>query len=143
MTLNLFLQRKLPIETCTHGDLFVNGKHECVTLEDVVRDKKIYARTAIPHGTYDVIVTRSPRFNRLLPILIDVPGFEGVRIHTGNSSEDTAGCVLVGMFRPSEERDWISNSRIAFNSLFQKITLSLDHGEDVKLTIRNAKEEDG
>ena len=68
----------------TIGKLYVNGVFECYTLEDCVRDKKIYGMTAIPTGTYKVILNLSNRFKRVLPLLIDVSNFEGVRIHPGN-----------------------------------------------------------
>lgn len=80
----------------TIGKLYIDGEYFCDTLEDTVRDKKIPNKTAIPAGTYKVIVNTSPRFKRLLPRLLDVPGFEGILIHRGNTPEDTSGCILVG-----------------------------------------------
>lgn len=80
----------------TIGRLYIDGKYFCDTLEDPVRKVKIKGKTAIPAGTYEVIVNRSPRFKRLLPRLLNVPNFEGVLIHRGNTAEDTAGCILVG-----------------------------------------------
>jgi hypothetical protein len=65
-------------------------------LEDTVREKKIMHKTAIPEGTYEVIVNRSPKFKRDLPRLLNVPNFEGILIHRGNTPNDTSGCILVG-----------------------------------------------
>lgn len=84
----------------TIGKMYLNGKYFCDTLEDVVRDlkvvKKIYGETAIPAGRYKVEMTYSPKFKRVLPILLNVPYFEGIRIHAGNTEKDTEGCILVG-----------------------------------------------
>lgn len=76
--------------------MFIDGKYFCDTLEDEVRDVKIPGSTAITCGEYRVIVNVSPRFGRELPRLLDVPNFEGILIHRGNTAEDTAGCILVG-----------------------------------------------
>ncbi|MDR3141273.1 MAG: DUF5675 family protein [Tannerellaceae bacterium] len=84
----------------TIGKLYIDGEYFCDTLEDTVRDlskeAKIAGKTAIPAGTYEVAVNRSPKFGRNLPRLLNVPCFEGVLIHRGNKPEDTAGCILVG-----------------------------------------------
>jgi len=102
----------------TIGELTIDGKFECYTLEDTEREVKIKGETAIPKGTYKVIINESNRFKRLLPLLIDVPNFEGVRIHPGNSNHDTDGCILVGMNR---SLDYITKSRKAFDLLFKKM----------------------
>lgn len=92
----LILDRIFKGPDYTIGKLYIDGEYFCDTLEDTVRDKKIPNKTAIPAGTYKVIVNTSPRFKRLLPRLLDVPGFEGILIHRGNTPEDTSGCILVG-----------------------------------------------
>ena len=94
-------------ESYTIGSLSIDGKKFCDTLEDKVRDlnkngvfdgdeKKVYAETAIPYGTYNVVVDYSPKFKRELPRLQNVKHFEGILIHRGNTAEDSAGCILVG-----------------------------------------------
>ena len=80
----------------TIGKLYVDGQYFCDTLEDAVRDVKIAGKTAIPAGTYKVITSFSNRFCKIMPEILGVPNFTGVRIHSGNTAADTAGCVLVG-----------------------------------------------
>jgi hypothetical protein len=105
-------------ENSTIGELLIDGVWECYTLEDVERDVKIKNETAIPRGTYKVIINQSNRFKRLLPLLLNVPNFEGVRIHSGNTNHNTEGCILVGRTR---SKDFIGQSRKAFDSLFAKM----------------------
>src|SRR3989442_1816583 len=92
------LRRKVFTSNSTIGELLINGKLECFTLEDRIRPPgvKVPGQTAIPEGSYEVIVTLSQRFKRDLPLLLNVPNFRGVRIHTGNTELDTEGCILVG-----------------------------------------------
>ena len=94
--------------TYTIGRMYIEGKYFCDTLEDkdrlltqntplsTIMSVKMPGSTAIPTGTYKVIVNMSPKFKRNLPRLIDVPGFEGILIHRGNTDKDSAGCILVG-----------------------------------------------
>ena len=114
------------------GELSIDGLFECYTLEDKEREIpgiavsvwKVPGETAIPLGGYEVQITMSARFKRLLPLLINVPGFEGVRIHPGNTEADTHGCVLVGealVFGPDNRPESISLSRKAFDKLFAKM----------------------
>lgn len=103
----------------TIGRMSIDGEPFCWVLEDAVRaGPKVYGKTAIPPGTYAVRLTWSPRFQRVLPLLEDVPGFEGVRIHPGNTELDTEGCILVGMGRTA---DAITESRKAFNALMLRL----------------------
>lgn len=94
-------------DTYTIGKMYIDGKYFCDTLEDKVRDlnkngkfdngeTKVYGETAIPYGTYKIQVSMSPKFKRELPLLLNVPHFEGIRIHRGNTAADSAGCILVG-----------------------------------------------
>lgn len=105
--MKLELKRRFLGESYTIGSLLIDGKKFCDTLEDKVRDlnkngvfdgdeKKVYGETAIPYGTYDVVVDYSPKFKRELPRLQNVRHFEGILIHRGNTAEDSAGCILVG-----------------------------------------------
>jgi hypothetical protein len=121
MNLQLTLKRQASAHGCTLGELFINGKFFCYTLEDVVRTgAKVAGQTAIPAGEYRVTIERSPTFRMLTPRLHNVPGFEGVLLHPGNGPKDTRGCVLVGFAKlPSNTK--IYQSREAFEALMQKL----------------------
>ena len=127
--------RKHFTNNSTIGELYVDGVFQCYTCEDYDRDKnrdgdlddagegKAFGKTAIPRGTYQVIINDSVRFKRKLPLLLNVPGFTGVRIHTGNTAADTEGCLLVGRTRSV---DFVGESRKAFTPLFEKMLLAKD-----------------
>jgi len=133
--MKLLLQREPSTKNSTPGKLFIDGTFECYTLEDIVRARgvKVYGQTAIPAGTYQVFLTQSPRFKRVLPLLLNVPGFEGIRIHPGNKAEDTDGCILVG---DAPAPDWLGQSKVAFDRLFAKLRLTT---EPVTIEIRGAQ----
>lgn len=116
----------------TIGSMSVDGDWEAWTLEDVVRPVKVPGDTAIPAGVYDIIVSYSPHFQEDLPLLLNVPNFEGVRIHSGNTTADTEGCLLVGHDRYAKS---IGHSRFAFSTLFTKIKDAIRRGEKVQLEI--------
>jgi len=128
--MKLKLIRRVYNEHETIGELFIDGVFECYTLEDVVRPEgeKIYGETAIGYGQYDIEISWSPRFRRMLPLLLDVPNFKGIRIHPGNYHQDTEGCILVGT---SKGKNAIWRSRRAFNSLFKK----LDKADSITISI--------
>lgn len=131
--MKLVVTRSPSDEQCTLGKLTVDGEFECFTLEDIVRpdgEPKVFGETAIPYGLYQVVITFSPHFQRDMPLLVNVPSFDGVRIHPGNSAKDTEGCLLVG---DAEGRDAISQSRSAFDALYPKIRDALDAGEEVTI----------
>ena len=145
--MNLLLEREPSGASCTIGNLQVDGDFQCYTLEDVVREVegqpaeswKQYGKTAIPAGTYKVRITYSNRFKRDLPLLQAVPGFEGVRIHPGNTDADTEGCILPGM-RIAPHGEAVEQSRAAFDRLFEKIDAAEKAGEEVWITITNANQ---
>lgn len=117
----LELKRKIFTDDSTIGEISIDGEFVCYTLEDKVRDVKIQNVTAIPYGKYEVIINFSNRFQKYMPLLLKVPGFEGVRMHPGNKSADTEGCILVGS---SKSLNFIGNSRVTYNSLFAKMKLA-------------------
>lgn len=132
--MRLRLIREPTIGETTLGVLFVNGVFRCWTLEDAIRERpgepvaawKVPRQTAIPAGTYPVQVNWSVRFDRLLPEIQNVPGFSGIRIHTGNRHTDTEGCVLVGFVRANGV---IEQSRPALAGLMDLLTASPDGAE--------------
>jgi hypothetical protein len=132
--MELKLMRDICGESCTEGTLTVDGVMECYTIEDTVRapNEKIPGETAIPDGRYKIIVNHSQRFNRELPLLVDVPNFSGVRIHPGNTARDTEGCILVGRKRVPGA---VQESRLAFDALFHKILIARAAGEEVWIEI--------
>ena len=112
-----------------------NGMKVCDTLEPTWRDYKggelkIPKKSAIPEGTYRVVVTKSRRFQKYLPLLVGVPGFEGVRIHSGNTNKDTEGCILVGHNLQVGKVLW---SRITLEKLMKLI----ENEKVIYLTIKN------
>ena len=132
------LTREIFTPESTIGKLSINGQFICYTLEDCDRflekdaSKKVKGKTAIPMGKYNVVRTVSPRFKEYLPRLENVPGFEGVLIHTGNTSKDTEGCILVGRTRSTNV---VGESRLAFADLDARIKAALDAGEKVWLSL--------
>jgi hypothetical protein len=117
-------------DTHTVGKMYVDGVYECYTLEDAVRNgTKVIGKTAIPIGTYKLIIDASTRFKQDMPHILDVPDFTGVRIHAGNTSADTDGCILLGSTWAG--KDFIGNSKIAYKKFFDK----LKQNKTVSITI--------
>lgn len=121
--MKLELKRAYIGKTYTIGHLYVDGEFLCDTLEDIPRDVKIMNETCIPTGDYKVILNESNRFKRVMPLLLQVPNFEGIRIHAGNSEADTSGCILVGK---NTARGMLSESRATFDKLFSMMTKAED-----------------
>lgn len=121
----------------TIGRLDVDGRFECYTLEDVVRPRgapKVWGQTAIPTGTYAVALTYSTRFHEVMPQLMQVPNYEGVRIHAGNTAADTAGCLLLGTaVAPNGQR--VFNSWRAYHALLLKLEAAVGRHEAISLLI--------
>lgn len=133
----LELQRRKSSDKATLGELFLNGKHFCYTLEDVVRTAKIQNKTAIPAGGYDVTITFSNRFGKRMPLLESVPNFSGIRIHCGNTDKDTDGCILVGNSIVND--DDIGGSRAAYDKLFPKLSDAFEANDPIRIVIRDAQ----
>lgn len=139
MSLQLVLNRIDCNDFMTIGEIYIDGKFQCFTCEDVVRHPgvKVPGKTAIQAGTYEIFVTMSNRFKRMLPLLVKVPMFEGIRIHPGNTALDTEGCILPGMIRTP---NGVGSSRVAFEGLFQKINEARSRMNQVFITINNTFE---
>lgn len=105
-------------------------------MEDVLRPPgvKLKGKTAIPAGVYDVTITPSARFKKELPLLLNVPMFEGIRIHPGNTAADTEGCLLPGRLR---EADFVGQSNVAFQALFAKLRAEIMRKGTIKIEIIN------
>lgn len=115
--MNLSVRRVQRTEKSTAGQLWKAGKFYCFTLEPPTRSDDVKPR-AIPAGTYDITIRWSPKFNRLMPHIENVPGFSEIMIHWGNFPQDTEGCLLVGMLHSS---DFVGRSRMAFDPLFMAL----------------------
>lgn len=122
---DMYLTRRIFTNKSTIGKLIINDS-EFWCLEDTARKIKINGETCIPSGSYEVEIRKSGRFGRPMPYLKNVPYYEGIMIHPGNSNADTNGCLLVGMCHPSA--DFIGESKIAFDKLFPLIEASLREG---------------
>lgn len=112
------LIRKIFTDDSTIGDFIINDVFFSFCLEDKVRAIKIKNITAIPAGRYEVIVNWSNRFQMLMPLLLNVPGYEGVRIHWGNYSKDTEGCLLLG---ETKGVNFVGQSKSAFAKFMTKL----------------------
>lgn len=144
MDLNLKLERKWKKEKYTIGNLYVNGVFFSNVLEDTVRGLrqdmtpeeiqkiKIHGQTAIPSGRYEIRVTLSARFRRQLPILLNVPGYAGVRIHPGNTDANTEGCLLPGK---NDRVGQVSNSRATMAALQKQIEEAIYQNSKVYIEI--------
>ena len=140
--MKLLLKRIHFGETFTVGQLYEVTDYGqsplCYVLEDKYREVegqdvkvwKVQDKTAIPKGVYDVRITFSNRFQSKLPLLLNVPGFTGIRIHAGNSSKNTEGCLLVGMTWDGKS-DWIGSSKVAMGLLMPMI----ERAEDCSIEI--------
>lgn len=139
------LIRTILTHESTIGELKINNVFECFMLEDCDRglskdmpiseivSKKIKGNTCIPTGKYEITVSYSNKFKKKLPLLDPVPGFSGIRIHTGNTSADTTGCLLPGN---SKAPNQVRESKVAFEKLFKKILKAMD-SEKVFITIKD------
>ena len=135
--MKLTLKRIALRPTYTIGKLYIDDAYFCDTLEDTVRDtnksgkfdngeQKIKGKTAIPYGTYEIKWTYSPRFKKYTPQLMNVPSFEGIRVHAGNTSADTEGCLILG---ENKQVGKVLNSRATINKFYPIINEACSNGK--------------
>jgi hypothetical protein len=137
--MNLISRRFEYGQNYTVSRLYVDGVYQCYILEDVVRAPgvKVAGATAIPAGKYTVIIDFSEHFQKDLPHILNVPMFDGVRLHAGNTDLDTEGCLLVGMGWGGGDN--VSNSRVAFDALFPKLQKAIADEDEIILDIQDTK----
>lgn len=135
--MKLTLKRIAIRPTYTIGKLYIDDAYFCDALEDTVRDtnkngkfdngeQKIKGKTAIPYGTYEIKWTYSPRFKKYTPQLMNVPSFEGIRVHAGNTSADTEGCLILG---ENKQVGKVLNSRATINKFYPIIKEACSNGK--------------
>ena len=135
--MKLTLKRIALRPTYTIGKLYIDDVYFCDTIEDTVRDinkngkfdngeKKVHSKTAIPYGNYEIKWTYSPRFKKYTPQLMNVPSFEGIRIHAGNTSADTEGCLILG---ENKQVGKVLNSRATINKFYTIIKEACSKGK--------------
>lgn len=130
----LTVKRSPSKEGATIGEMLVDGVHECWTCEDQIREVKIPHETCIPPGRYRVVLTQSQRFKKVLPELLNVPNYAGVRIHSGNTKEDTDGCIMVG---EEKTATGVYRSREAMLELMAMLSGVIEAGEQVWIQVEN------
>ena len=142
--MELTLKRETFTEESTIGSLSIDGKFECFILEDKDRGlndamqlgeivaTKVYGKTAIPYGRYEIDWTMSNRFKIMMPIVLKVKGYEGIRIHKGNTSIDTLGCLICGTKKATNK---VTESTSATNKLYVKIAEAKIKGQKIYITI--------
>ena len=128
-------------DTFTEGKLLIDNVFECYTVEDTDRRMeddltvKVNGKTAIPRGRYELVLSMSNRFKKILPEILNVPGFAGIRIHSGNSSVDTEGCIILGSINDKLDDDWIGGSKIALTQFMAKLETAKENNEKVYIEI--------
>lgn len=143
--MDILVERLWKKDTYTIGKVYVNGKYFCNSIEDKdrgltsdmpldeIKKKKVYGETAIPSGTYRVAYTMSPKYKRMMPLVENVKGFDGIRIHSGNTAKDSLGCILLGK---NTKVGMVTESRVTCNSFYKLIEEAIKKGEKITLKIK-------
>lgn len=143
--MEIVLNRIAKKDSYTIGKLYIDGKYVCDTCEDKdrgltdsmtveeIKSKKVYGQTAIPTGTYTVSYTMSNRFKKMMPLINNVKGFEGIRIHSGNTAADSLGCIILGENKAVGK---VLNSRATCAKVYPMIEAAFKKGEKITITIK-------
>lgn len=143
--MEILVEREYKKKDYTIGKMYINGEYFCDTLEDTdrgltqimtlseIKEVKEYGCTAIPTGRYPISYTYSPRFKKHLPLLLNVPAFDGVRIHSGNTHKDTEGCILLGENKAVGK---VLNSRKTMDEFLRILKPAIEACENVWITIK-------
>lgn len=135
--MEILLKRKYRLQGYTIGKIYIEGLYFSDSLEDRDRlyfgEKKIYGETAIPVGRYKIEMSWSPKYQRMMPRLLNVPQFTGILIHSGNKPEHTAGCILTGL---NKEKGKVLYSKYYADTIRDKIIDAEDRGEEIWITIK-------
>ena len=143
--MEIVLNRIAKKDSYTIGRLYIDGKYVCDTCEDKdrgltdsmtveeIKTKKVYGQTAIPTGTYTVSYTMSNRFKKMMPLINNVKGFEGIRMHNGTTAADSLGCVLLGQNKAVGK---VLNSRATCAKVYPLIEAASKKGERITITIK-------
>lgn len=134
--IELELKREKRTVTYTLGHLYINGRYFCDTIEDAVRilneyEDKIYGETAIPYGRYKVVLTHSSHFKCIMPELLNVDFFKGIRIHWGNTAEDSKGCIIVGK-NVDKNKGFVGESKKTYAKLMEILQST---NEEIVITV--------
>ena len=137
--MHIHAHRNVFTDESTISMVTVNDDFVCNLLEDTDRrledgNQKVYGRTAIPRGFYEIKMDYSPKYKRNMPHVLDVPQYEGIRIHPGNKADDTEGCLIPGYYDDTR-KDWVSNSKVAYEKLLSMMLNAWTAGEKVTLEI--------
>lgn len=142
--MEILVKREYKKKDYTIGHVYINGEYFCDSLEDTdrgltsimtlseIKEVKEYGRTAIPTGRYPIAYTYSNRFKKHLPLLLQVPAFEGLRIHSGNTHKDTEGCILLGVNRAVGK---VLDSRKTMDEFLRILKPAIEACEDIWITI--------
>ncbi len=142
--MELKLTRKTFTDESTIGDLYIDDVWNCYMLEDKDRNLstdmstdditkiKVFGKTAIPRGRYQIIINFSNHFQKNLPLLLNVPCWEGVRIHSGNTAADTEGCLITGSAKSANQ---VQQSKVAFAHILPQLQLALANNDKIFITI--------
>lgn len=143
--MEILVKREYKKKDYTIGKMYINGEYFCDTLEDTdrgltqimtlseIKEVKEYGNTAIPTGRYEVAYTYSPRFKKHLPLLLNVPAFDGVRIHSGNTHKDTEGCILLGENKAVGK---VLNSRKTMDEFLRILKSAIEACEHIWIRIK-------